>query len=101
MSIPAIDPYSPAFQLDPYPSYARLRASAPVYAVPGRDLYLVVTAHLVREVLRDATTYSNAATSRRRAQPPAEILAEVEAIRAGGHEYQPALGLSDPRRHTR
>ena len=96
-----VDPFSPVFQRDPYPGYEDLRATAPVYRVPGHDLYLIVTADLVRQVLRDPATFSNSVTSNRRAEPPPEVAAQVEAIRAGGHEYQSALGLSDAPRHTR
>ena len=31
MSLASIDLFSPKFQEDPYPSYARLRKEAPVY----------------------------------------------------------------------
>ena len=101
MTAPVVDPYTPQFQRDPYPGYASLRAHSPVYRVPGRELYLVVTAELLRQVLRDPATFSNAVTSGRRALPPPEVAAQVDAVRARGHSYESALGLSDAPRHTR
>lgn len=95
------DPYTDGFQADPYPHYATLRADAPVHRVPGRDVWMVSAADLVRRVLRDPATFSSEAPSGRRAEPPAEVADEVAALRAQGHAYQPALGLSDGARHVR
>jgi cytochrome P450 len=101
VTLPHVDPYSDAFQQQPAPAYASLRAAAPVYQVPGRDLYLVSSMALVREVLQDPATYANSVTTMRRPQPPPAVADEVERIRASGFAYQSALGLSDPPRHTR
>ena len=38
------NPFDSATRRDPYPTYARLRADAPVYEVPGLGL-LVVSRH--------------------------------------------------------
>jgi cytochrome P450 len=89
------------FQQNPFPAYAALRATAPVYRVPDHGFYLITTHALVREVLHDPVTYANSVTSARRTEPPPEIAAEIEKIRAQGFGYQSALGLSDPPRHTR
>jgi cytochrome P450 len=37
----------------------------------------------------------------RRTSPPAEVAADVEALRAQGYPYTPALGTNDPPQHTR
>ncbi len=100
-TLPPVDPYADEFQQCPFPSYARLRAQAPVHEVLGQGFYLVTTMPLVREVLHDPATFANSVTSRRRTEPPAEIIEEIEAIRAQGFPYRPALGLNDPPRHTR
>jgi cytochrome P450 len=96
-----VDPYAESFQQSPFAAYAELRATAPVYQVPAHGFYMVTTYPLVREVLRDPVTYANSVTSARRTEPPPEIAAELAAIRAQGFPYHPALGLSDPPRHTR
>lgn len=98
---PHVDPYADAFLQDPYPTYAELRQVAPVYPVPGHDFTMVTTMELCRDVLRDPATYANSVGAARRSQPPAEVAAEVEAIRAQGFPYRPALGLNDPPSHSR
>jgi len=96
-----IDPYAEEFQQSPFAAYAALRATAPVHQLPDQGFYLVTTYALVREVLHDPVTYANSVTSARRTEPPPQIAAQIEAIRAEGFAYQSALGLSDPPRHTR
>ncbi|MCW2613528.1 MAG: hypothetical protein JWN08_522 [Frankiales bacterium] len=96
-----VDPYAVAFQQDPHPVYAALRASAPVAQVADHGFWMVTTMALVREVLRDPETYSNAVHTGRRTAPPPEVADEVAAIRAEGLPYLPALGLNDPPAHTR
>ena len=98
---PRVDPYADDFQQCPFPVYARLRATAPVYEVPDQGFWMVTTMALVREALRDPGTYANSVHSRRRSEPPPEVVDEIEAVRARGLPYQPALGLNDPPRHTR
>lgn len=96
-----VDPYADGFQQCPFPVYAQLRATAPVYEVPDQGFFMVTTMELVREVLRDPATFANSVHSRRRSEPPPEIVDEIAAIRAQGFPYQAALGLNDPPRHTR
>jgi cytochrome P450 len=96
-----VDPYADEFQQSPFATYAALRASAPVYQVPGHGFYMVTTYALIREALHDPVTYANSVTSARRTEPAPEIAGEIERIRAQGFPYQSALGLSDPPRHTR
>lgn len=97
----ALDPYDPGFQQTPFPVYAALRRAAPVVEVPGHGWFAVTTMELVRAALRDPVTYANSGVAGRRSEPPPEVAAEVAAIRARGHPYRPALGLSDPPVHTR
>lgn len=96
-----VDPYDADFQQNPFPSYRRLRAESPIYQVPGESWFMVTTMDLIRQVLRDPDTYSNAVSTVRRSEPPQEISAEIAAIRAQGYPYRPALGLNDPPDHTR
>jgi cytochrome P450 len=53
---PRVDLFDPAFTADPYPTYARLRSSAPVYraALPdGRGVWLITRYEDVLAVLKD------------------------------------------------
>ena len=60
------DPYDYAFQEDPYPTYARLRAEQPLHHAPGiggdadRDFWVLSRHGDVLAALRDDTTCSNA-----------------------------------------
>ncbi|MDE3204262.1 MAG: cytochrome P450 [Acidobacteriota bacterium] len=96
-----VDPYSPVFQRDPFPTYDALRAQAPVYKVPGAEFHIVSSMALIREVLADPTTYANSVTRGRRTPPPPEVADEVERIRAQGVPYVPTLNGSDPPDHAR
>jgi cytochrome P450 len=97
----ALDPYAAQFQQDPFPVYARLREADPVHLVEGHGWYMVSSMELVKEALRRPEIFANSVTSARRSEPPAEVAAEVAAIRAQGHPYVPALNLNDPPIHTR
>lgn len=101
-SLPAVDPHADAFYQDPFPTYAMLRAQAPVYEIPDNPgLYFVTTWGLVREALMDPERFSNVLPPKRRSDPPPEIAQEVAALRAQGFPYTPALGTNDPPVHTR
>lgn len=101
-TLPHVDPHTDAFHQNPYPTYAMLREEAPVYEIPGQPgLYFVTTWGLVREALMDPATYSNVLPPARRTEPPEEVREELEAIRAQGFPYTPALGTNDPPQHTR
>ena len=43
---------------DPYPFYASLRDSSPVYQVPGTNIYLVSKRHLIEEALERQDDFS-------------------------------------------
>ncbi|WP_322751753.1 MULTISPECIES: cytochrome P450 [unclassified Frankia] len=96
---PGLDLSSPQFLAAPEDWYARMREQAPVCFAPGNGWYVVASAELVREVLRDTATFSSAGLSKH-APPPPEVAEEVAAIRARGWPYVPALGTNDPPRHT-
>jgi len=101
-TLPHVDPHTDSFHQNPYPTYAMLREEAPVYEIPGQPgLYFVTTWALVREALMDPATYSNVLPPARRTEPPEEVREELEAIRAQGFPYTPALGTNDPPQHTR
>lgn len=101
-TLPIVDPHTDSFHQNPYPTYAMLRADAPVYEIPGQPgLWFVTTWALVREALLDPARFSNVLPPARRDTPPPEVADEIEAIRAQGFPYTPALGTNDPPQHTR
>lgn len=54
------DPYDYVFHEDPYPTYARLRAEAPLYHNPELDFYALSRHADVTNAFRNATQLSNA-----------------------------------------
>jgi cytochrome P450 len=60
---------------DPYPFYRALLREAPVYRVPGTEVYLVASWHLIHEVLKNQADYS----------------ANLTGILVTGADGQPAL----------
>src|SRR5215212_10728252 len=75
---PEVDPFDPTFKANPYPTYARLRSTAPVHRVTlpdGRGVWLVSRYDDVASVLRDerfAKDWRNA--------PLAEQLAHLSPV---------------------
>ena len=101
-ALPQVNPHDDSFYQDPFPTYAMLRSEAPVYEIPDTPgLFFVTTWALVREALMDPSRFSNVMPHARRTSPPAEVAADVEALRAQGYPYTPALGTNDPPQHTR
>ena len=95
-------PHEDAFHQNPFPTYAMLRAEAPVYEIPDTPgLFFVTTWPLVREALMDPGRFSNIMPHARRTSPPPEAESQVQALRAQGYPYSPALGTNDPPQHTR
>jgi cytochrome P450 len=58
--MPVLDPYSYAFHEDPYPTYAALRESAPVYENPGLGFFALSRHADVVAAFRDDARFSNA-----------------------------------------
>lgn len=54
-----IDYFDGEFLQDPYPTYARLRAEAPVFRDPKNNIVYVSTFDLVSEVCRNTKTFSS------------------------------------------
>ncbi len=57
---PVLDPYSYAFHEDPYPTYAALRESAPVYHNPDLGFFALARHADVVAAFRDDVRFSNA-----------------------------------------
>jgi len=97
-----VNPHEDSFHQNPFPTYAMLRTEAPVYEIPDTPgLFFVTTWPLVREALMDPGRFSNVMPHARRTSPPPEAEAQVQALRAQGYPYSPALGTNDPPQHTR
>ncbi len=94
-----VDLDAQAFLSCPFPALAQARAGSGVVPAGRPGWFLVAKAGLVRQVLRDTTTYSSAV--HKHSSPPAEVADQVAAIRAQGWPYTPGLGTSDPPVHTR
>ena len=54
------DPYDPALQLDPYPTFRRMREEAPLYYNEQYDFYAVSRFDDVENALKDPATFSSA-----------------------------------------
>ena len=89
------DPYDYAFQEDPYPTYARLRAEQPLHHAPGAEGhddgdFWVLSRHTdVLAALRDDTTYSNAMG----------VSIDRSAWGPDAHKVMSFLAMDPPRQH--
>ena len=63
MSAPQINLFDPALQQCPYDAYKQLRDEAPVYNIPGTQIYVVSRYDHVREVLMDPARFPSTALS--------------------------------------
>jgi cytochrome P450 len=84
---------------DPFDFYQDALAQAPVYQLPGTDMFLVTSFDLVSKVTDDPSTYSNqfgAKLAGRAAYDP-----EIQEIIAKGWPQTDTLLTADPPVHTR
>jgi cytochrome P450 len=95
---PPVDIDDAQFLRCPFPALERARQGAGVVPAGRPGWYLVATAELVHEVLRDTATYSSAV--HKHSAPPPEVAEQVAQIRARGWPYTPGLGTTDPPAHT-
>jgi cytochrome P450 len=59
MGVETVDLFHPDVQEDWYPTYAVLHEEAPVYRVPGADMYVLTRYADIAAVVRDSKTFSN------------------------------------------
>ncbi len=97
--VPPLDAFVDAYHQDPITPLAQLREASPVHPMTEPGWFVVTTRELAIEVLNDPARFSNRVS--RRTQPPAEVAAQVAALRAQGLPYMPTLLMSDPPVHTR
>ena len=86
----ALDPYDYAFQEDPYPVYARLRAEEPLYHNPDLDLWALTRHADIAEAVRTEGTYSNSWG----------VAIEESAWGPDAHRVMSILGMDPPRQKT-
>jgi cytochrome P450 len=93
------DPFDANIQQCPHPHYAAMRASQPVFRVPGTNLFLVTRHDLVTPILRDPVTFSN-----RFGGPSGPVDGELgrrlAEVSAEGWPQVSTLLTEDPPRHT-
>ncbi|MFC4127950.1 cytochrome P450 [Nocardia rhizosphaerae] len=86
----SFDPYDYAFHEDPYPTYARLRAEAPVYRNDPMDFWALSRHRDVRAALRDNVRLSNSWG----------VSLDPMSYRPDAHLAMSFLAMDDPR-HAR
>jgi cytochrome P450 len=87
MSDLALNPYDYAFQEDPYPVYARLRAEDPLHYNPELDLWALSRHADIAEAVRTEGTYSNSWG----------VAIEKSAWGPDAHKVMSILGMDPPR----
>ncbi|MBW8487190.1 cytochrome P450 [Actinomadura parmotrematis] len=94
------DPLDPAFLADPHPTYAALRATAPVVLSEATGMWFVTGRALVAEALGRPEVFSSRFGV---PQSPAtgDVRARIEEIRARGWEEVPTMLTEDPPAQTR
>ncbi|WP_372734462.1 cytochrome P450 [Nocardioides sp.] len=86
----AFDPYDYAFQEDPYPTYARLRAEDPLHHNPVHDFWVLTRHADIQQAVRTEGTYSNSMG----------VSIDKSAWGPDAHRIMSFLGM-DPPRQTR
>jgi cytochrome P450 len=83
----ALDPYDYAFQEDPYPTYAWLRAHEPLHHNPALDLWALTRHADIAAAVRTEGTYSNSWG----------VAIEESAWGPDAHKVMSILGMDPPR----
>ncbi|MFN8020520.1 MAG: cytochrome P450 [Acidimicrobiales bacterium] len=100
VSLDGFNPFSHAVQQCPHPYYRAMQDQAPVFHVPGTDLYMVTRHEMITPILRDPELFSSRFGS---AGEPArgEAAERIRAILATGWPQVPTMLTIDPPHHTR
>ncbi len=99
----AFDPFRAAVEHTTDAAYAQMRDEAPVFKLPGRNVYLITRYDDIVAAARDIETFSNEFTSPGLAlgAGSADIAQELEEIRATGYPSVSTMLTRDPPAHTR
>jgi cytochrome P450 len=90
------DFFSPEVIESPYEFYESIRREAPVYQLPGTDIYMISRWEDIRRINRDTVTFSNNFQDLLKGADPCP---EAAAIYAKGFEQPPTLLTLDPPEH--
>ncbi len=93
------NPFDPEVQQCPHPYYRAMQHAAPVFRVPGANLYLVTRHELIAPILRDTTTFSSSFGFAGTAQQ-SEVAARMQEIVDSGWPRTSTLLTVDPPQHT-
>ncbi|MDX1735416.1 MAG: cytochrome P450 [Halioglobus sp.] len=80
----------------PYDFYRMLQDQAPVYQLPGTDIFMVTRYADIKKILKDTATFSNNFTEQLKGPEPAP---EVTAIYARAWQPVDTMITADPPRH--
>jgi cytochrome P450 len=100
VSLEGFNPFSDAVQQCPHQYYRAMQEQAPVFHVPGTDLYMVTRHEMVTPILRDTQLFSSRFGS---AGEPArgDVADRIRAVLATGWPQVPTMLTIDPPYHTR
>jgi cytochrome P450 len=100
VSLDGFNPFSEAVQQCPHLYYRAMQEQAPVFNVPGTDLFMVTRHEMVTPILRDTQLFSSRFGS---AGEPArgEAATRIKEILATGWPQIPTMLTIDPPYHTR
>ena len=90
------DFFSPEVIESPFEFYQVVREQAPVYHLPGTEIFMLSRWEDIRRVNRDTATFSNNFQDLLKGPEPS---AEAAAIYARGYEQPPTLLTLDPPQH--
>ena len=94
------DPFAPEMQQNPFPWYAALRESAPVWKHPGSGIVFVSRHSHLSQVLADTTTYSSRFASQA-TLGSRDVNRQIEAIMEEGFPRVSTMLTEDPPLQTR
>lgn len=100
VDLSSYDPMERSIQQDPFPYYAELRRSAPVFLHPATGIYFISRLDTVRQVLADTKTFSSR-MSNVNAAPPPGIARELGEIMSQGWSIPDTMLTADPPQQTR
>lgn len=100
-SLDGVDFFDAGFLQDPYPTYARLRARAPVYRDPRTNIVFVSTYDLINEVNRQPAVFSSDFGQQLASGAGGPVDPEEIAILSQGIPPATTMLTADPPVHTR
>jgi cytochrome P450 len=100
VSLEGFNPFSDAVQQCPHQYYRAMQDEAPVFRVPGTDLFMVTRHEMITPILRDTQTFSSRFGSAGDV-PRGEVVDRIKAVIATGWPQVPTMLTIDPPYHTR